>query len=151
MSKQKNNMRITHFLWSGLLCILIILSVDSFEEAVAAIETLPEDIDFIYRIPSPTLDAENNEISRAAIKRRIPIGASLPQDESILMTFASDRFETGRQAARLAHQIRMGVKPSELPVETAEAFLTINLSTAEKIGLELPANILLQAKKIIRN
>jgi len=130
---------------------LILDEVRTVEEAVAAIEGLPKDVDAVFRIPSQTLSPRNIELSRAAIKRGIPIGASLPQDELILITFASDRFETGRQAARLAHQIRMGVKPSELPMETAEAFLTINLSTAEKIGLNIPDNILMQAKKIIRN
>jgi len=129
---------------------LVLHKIHTVEETIAAIECLPGDIDAIFRIPSQTLSPRNSELSLAAIKRGIPIGASLPQDEAVLVTFASDRFEIGRQTARLAHQIREGVKPSDLPVETAEAFLTINLKTAEKIGINIPYDILMQAKKIVR-
>ena len=124
--------------------------VYSVEEAVTAIETLRGDIDAVFRIPSPTLDPRNEELSRASIERGIPIGASLPLDESVLMTYGSDFFETGKQTARLVHQVLEGIKPADLPVETAESFLTINLRTAEKIGLEIPNDILIYANKIIR-
>jgi len=56
----------------------------------------------------------------------------------------------GRQAARPARHIHQGTKPGDLPVETSEVFLTINLKTAEKIGVKIPDDILMQAKKIIR-
>ncbi len=58
--------------------------------------------------------------------------------------------ESGKQAAGLASQILSGISPSDLPVETAEFFLAINLDTANKIGLEIPNEILQQADTIIR-
>jgi len=129
---------------------LVLQKIHTVEETLAVIETLPGDIDGIFRIPSMTLSPRNSELSQAAILRGLPMGASLPLDEAVLVTFASDRFETGRQTARLAHQIRMGVEPSDIPVESAEVFLTINLRTAEKIGINIPDAILMQAKRIIR-
>ena len=54
------------------------------------------------------------------------------------MTYASDLFEIGKQSARLAHQILQGVKPADLPIETSDFYLTINLKTAEAIGLDIP-------------
>jgi putative tryptophan/tyrosine transport system substrate-binding protein len=129
---------------------LIIDKIHSVEEAVAGIENKYKDIDAIFRIPSVTLDTRNNEISEVAIKRGIPVGAALPLDEATLVTFSPDLANSGKQAARMALQIHQGLKPADLPVETAEAFLTINLKTAEKIGLHISDGILFQAKKIIR-
>jgi putative ABC transport system substrate-binding protein len=71
-------------------------------------------------------------------------------DEAVLVTFGNDEYNIGEKLARLAQQIEHGVKPADLPVETAEIFLTVNLDTADKIGLDLSDEILSQAKKIIR-
>ena len=129
---------------------LLLDEVHSVEEAVAAIESLPEDVDAIFRIPSPTLDPRNAELSQAAIAQGLPMGAGLPLDEAVLLTLATDLFEAGKQTARLAHQIRQGSKPADLMVETTGIFLAINLKTAETIGLDIPDEVLLQADTIIR-
>lgn len=135
---------------SQLRVELVFHEVQSVEEAVAAIETLPEDIGAIYRIPTPSLDPRNEELSRAAVKRRLPMVSVLPLDESVLLTLAVDLFDAGKQTARIAHQVISGIKPGDLPVETADPYLVINLRTAEKIGLEVPEDILIQAHRIIR-
>jgi putative ABC transport system substrate-binding protein len=124
--------------------------VSSTEEAVAAIESLPADIDAIFRIPSPTLDPRNAELSQAAIRRGLPISGFVTLDEETLLTLTIDSVEMGKQAARLTHQILQGIKPADLPVEMAEVFLTINLKTAQAIGLDIADDILLGADKVIR-
>lgn len=124
--------------------------IKSVEETIATIETLPDDIDAIFMIPSKILNARNNELSLAAIKRGIPTGAALKLDEDVLVTFSNDFYSIGLKAARLAHQIRLGVKPQNIPVETGDVTLTINLKTAEKIGLSISDDILIQATTIIR-
>jgi putative tryptophan/tyrosine transport system substrate-binding protein len=129
---------------------IIFAKVHSSEEAVARIESLPADVGAVFRIPSSSLDDKNDELSRAAIKRGLPMAASLQLDNDVLLTFASDLNDMGLQSARLAHQILLGVRPSDLPVETAEVYLTINTSTAEKIGLALPDKVVVQANKIVR-
>ena len=68
----------------------------------------------------------------------------------MLTSYGIDITATGKQAARLADQIFQGVKPAELPVETAEFYLAINLKAAEAIGLDIPDKILLQADIIVR-
>jgi putative ABC transport system substrate-binding protein len=55
-----------------------------------------------------------------------------------------------KQAARLADQVLRGTAPADLPVESAEPCLRINLKTAEAIGLAIPDTILRQADTIIR-
>jgi putative ABC transport system substrate-binding protein len=78
---------------------LVLDEVQSAEEAITAIESLPEDVDAIFRIPSPTLDPRNNELSQAALQRGIPLGSSLPLDEAVLITLAADFFGMGKQAS----------------------------------------------------
>ena len=56
----------------------------------------------------------------------------------------------GRQAARLADQILKGAKPADLPVETADHFLRIDLRTATIVGLDVPDEILRQADVVVR-
>jgi putative ABC transport system substrate-binding protein len=51
---------------------------------------------------------------------------------------------------RLVDQILKGAKPADLPVETAEHFLHINLKAATAIGLTIPDDILRQADLVIR-
>lgn len=134
----------------GIEIEMVCREVHTVEEARTTIENLPEDISAALRIPSPTLDPRNSELSEAAIKRGIPMVSCLPLDDAVLLTFHGDVFRAGEKSARLAHQILHGAKPSDLPVETSECILTVNLDTAKKIGLSIPDEILLQAEKIIR-
>lgn len=124
--------------------------VHSFEEALAAIESLPEDIDAIFFIPSPLLAATTEDLSQAAIQVGIPTGASYPIAPSVLITNASNNVEVGRQSARQADQIFNGTKPGDIPIETAEEYSTLNYQTAQTIGLEIPDTILRQADTIVR-
>jgi putative tryptophan/tyrosine transport system substrate-binding protein len=135
---------------SRLEAELDVKEVRSVEEAVADIESLPKDIGAVFRVPSPTLDPRNNELTRAAIKRSIPMVAVLQLDDDVLMTLGGDFFEEGKLAARLAHQVRQGARPGDLPIELSEIFLTLNTITAEKTGLRIPNSLLSQANKIIR-
>jgi len=124
--------------------------VQSADEAIAGIGKLPEDISAVFLIPSLTLDPMSVELSRAATLRKIPMGAAICVDETVLVTFCTDFFDAGKKASRLARQILSGMKPADLPVETTEVLLTINLKTAEEIGISIPEEILRQAQVINR-
>jgi putative ABC transport system substrate-binding protein len=50
----------------------------------------------------------------------------------------------------MVDQALRGTKPADMPVETAEFFLNINLQTAAALGLEIPDEVLGQANTIIR-
>jgi putative ABC transport system substrate-binding protein len=56
----------------------------------------------------------------------------------------------GQQAARLVDQIFKGSRPADLPVETAESFLHINIQTATAIGVDIPDEFLRQADTVMR-
>lgn len=124
--------------------------VHSAEEIVTDIENLPEDVDAIFVNPSRAFLEGIGEIVRSAIDRRLPIASAVESVDTMMMVLSTDFFDAGRKTARLANQIFQGKKPSELPIETPDAFLTVNLKSAEKIGLTIPVEVLMAAKKIIR-
>ena len=66
------------------------------------------------------------------------------------MSYGPNFFQIGKQVARLADKALQGTPPADLPVETADFFLSINLQTAEAIGLDIPNEVLKQADAIIR-
>ena len=68
-----------------------------------------------------------------------------------LVSYGSDYYAEGFQAARLVERILRGAHPRSLPVEAAERIdLAINLETARRLGLAVPRKILLRADTIRR-
>lgn len=127
---------------------LVFQEVYSVEETITAIENLPDDIEAIYMLPSLFLNRNIVEISEAAIVRRIPMGSAVIESGKALMTFTTDIFNSGKNAARVAKRIIQGTKPADIPIETSEVRLTINLKTAERIGIKVPDDILVRANVI---
>jgi putative ABC transport system substrate-binding protein len=67
-----------------------------------------------------------------------------------LASYAADRHEMGRQAARLVDRILKGARPADLPVEQANKFeLVLNVKTARALGLAIPRLVLLRADRVI--
>jgi ABC-type uncharacterized transport system substrate-binding protein len=66
------------------------------------------------------------------------------------MTWAPDIVEQHRVAARYAEKILKGARPGDLPITHPERyFLTIHAGTAQKIGLQLPSDLLRQAARVL--
>jgi putative ABC transport system substrate-binding protein len=126
---------------------LALIEVQGPEEALAVIEKLPKGTTMFF-VPTPSLRPVGRLVEAAA-RRGIATAANVPETD-FLVTYAADWFAIGGQAARLADQILKGTKPADLPVETPEFFLHINLKAATAIGLVVPDDILRQAHLVIR-
>jgi putative ABC transport system substrate-binding protein len=87
-----------------------------------------------------------------ANQHKLPILANTPPqvEAGALFGYFSDNVATGKQAAHLARQILNGTPAGDLPVETAEQFLTINLKASETLGLNVSDDLLRQANTVIR-
>ena len=132
---------------------LVLAEVHSPEEARAAIATLPKDA-AIFVVPTPSLEPLSALIE-VAVQHGIAVGASnhsylSSMKAGAVVTYAGSFPAMGQQAARLVDQIVKGTKPADLPVETAERFLHINLQTATAIGLDIPDELLRQADMVVR-
>lgn len=129
---------------------LVFKEIDSFEEAIDVVENPSNTFDALLLIPSKMLYPKSAGLIQAAVKRGIPTCTPEVLNDAELVTYTNDYELAGKQAARLAHLVLNGTKPGDLPVESSEPFLIINLETAEKIGIDIPAVVLQQAAKIIR-
>ena len=129
---------------------LVLVEVHSPDEAIAAIDRLPKAA-ALFLVPTPSLEPLR-PLVHAASRRGIATGANLHRspETGVLVTYAADWFSMGEQAARLTDQILKGAKPADLPVETGEHSLRIDLRTATAIGLAIPDEILGQADVVIR-
>jgi putative ABC transport system substrate-binding protein len=130
---------------------LILDEVSTAEEMIAAIETLPEDV-AIFMAPMSFLEPRMSDIYKAATERGVAVvSVNTPHVEvGALVTYGIDLFSIGEQAARLADQALQGTAPANLPVETTESFLSINLQAAAALGLDIPDEIVRQAYTVVR-
>ena len=127
---------------------LVLNEVYSREEAIVTTKRLPKEA-AIFLVPSPSLEPLADLIA-AALTRGTAVAAQNPAyvQAGALLAYAPTPAAIGKQAARLVDQIFKGTKPTDLPVETAEFFLSINLRSANAIGLDIPNEILRQAHTI---
>ena len=130
---------------------LHVATVDTTEELVVALNSIPEEMDSIWLLNSPALVSNVEKFVHVAIKRKLPLASATSQyKKGVLVSYGQDHFRTGEQASRLANKILHGTLPANLPVETADFFLGINMQTARSLAIEIPADILNQADFIVR-
>jgi putative ABC transport system substrate-binding protein len=127
---------------------LLLDEVSTLEEMIAAVEALPENA-AIFLVTVPSLDAYLSDLIETATEHGIAVGSVGYIEKGVLVVFSTELFAMGEQAARLADQVLHGTDPSDLPVETAEGFLTINLPAAEAAGIEISDAILQRAHTVI--
>lgn len=118
----------------------VFLPVPGEIPAVEVLYGYKGDFDAIF-IPTDTaVVTQTEKIAQFAVFRKVPL--SCPQKEGVmqgaLMSYGFGIKDTGRQAARIVHMIFSGTKPGDIPIEITDFGLSINLDTAEKIGLQVP-------------
>jgi putative ABC transport system substrate-binding protein len=101
----------------------------------------------------PLVVSQRARIVELASESRLP--AIYPQKEFVdaggLMAYGADLADSYRRAAISVDKILKGAKPAELPVEYPNKFIfTVNLKTAEQIGLTIPPNVLARADRVIK-
>jgi len=103
-------------------------------------------------MPDSFNDAHRVEITSLAIRYRLPSVYPFRffAEAGGLLSYGLDRSDNFRRAATYVDRILKGAKPGELPVEALLKFeLVINLKTAKALGLEVPAQLLARADKVI--
>lgn len=132
---------------------LITREVRNPEEVEAAIQNIPEEADAVFALAVDGLiSARSYDLVNAALKLNLPTSSANADSvkDGTVIGFGPSDSGSGKQTARLASQILKGIKPADIPLETAEIYLAINLKVATDIGLEIPDEILRQAQTIIR-
>jgi len=66
------------------------------------------------------------------------------------MSYEGDEKERVLGVATYVHRILQGASPADLPVQQPKRFqCVVNLRTAKQIGVTIPPNVFVQAKRLI--
>jgi putative ABC transport system substrate-binding protein len=130
---------------------LITVKVSDLSSLTKALESIPTDTDAVWLTCSHLIFSNIDKIVSASEARKLPVASSTGhQKRGVLLSYGEDEYQEGLQASRLADRILHGVSPTELPVETADYFLGINLESARKLDIKIPNDIVLQADYVVR-
>jgi putative ABC transport system substrate-binding protein len=104
-----------------------------------------------------TLVSTRNGLERqyadAALKYHLPSMHEMDYGASLggLISYGPDIADVFRRAGHYVGRILKGGKPAEMPMEEPREFrLTVNLKTAEALGITVPQSVLLRADEVIR-
>ncbi|MCB2180777.1 MAG: ABC transporter substrate-binding protein [Desulfobulbaceae bacterium] len=127
--------------------ILIPQPVRDNEQIDLYLANIPPDVDAIYMPTDSLMASRAKDFANTAKKHKLPL--STPGREGVedgaLMSFGMSIKDLGKQAARLVDQIFRGVSPENLPVEVAEFYTSVNLQTADIIGITISDSLLRRA------
>lgn len=117
-----------------------------------ALDPLPRDVQAVFIPHDAMLISNTRAIVTAAAAHRLPVSA--PHHEGValgaLFSYGFELYALGRQAARLADQILSGTPAVDLPIETADLEMTINLAVADYFDLRIPEDMLRHARIVGR-
>jgi putative ABC transport system substrate-binding protein len=136
---------------------LAVFGVNGPEEVASAIDAAKasgtEALNFLATPLFSLPGTRNNTVVMERIAAlRLPAIFQWPETaEAGALAGYGPRFtEMYRQRARMVAKILRGAKPADVPVEQPTNFeLVINLKTAQAIGHEIPAGLVLRADKVI--
>jgi putative ABC transport system substrate-binding protein len=132
---------------------LLVVRAAKAEELLPAIDVArAQGAGALNVLASPMLFLNRRVIIERAAELRLPAAYQWPEtaEEGGLLGYGPRFIGVFRQRARMVAKILNGAKPAELPVEQPTTFeLVINLKTAQAIGHEIPAGLVLRADKVI--
>lgn len=126
--------------------------IQNHKEIDNLLANFPDGIDAIFLPRDGMVMSRVEDFAKVANPKKIILTGTRVEmaERGALFGFGFNGYMIGKQMARLADQILQGRKPGELPVETAENYLSINLKTANILGITISEHILRQAHTIIR-
>jgi putative ABC transport system substrate-binding protein len=122
------------------------------EDIAPAFEAFKDRADALYLCPDALLNANRTRINILALGARLPTmhGHREYVEAGGLMSYGPDQPEMFRRAADFVDKILRGAKPADIPVEQPTKFdLTINMTAAKALGLEIPDTLLARADEVI--
>jgi ABC-type uncharacterized transport system substrate-binding protein len=134
---------------------LVTREVNAPKEAIGAIDSFQDGVDALWLVPDETVLSQTvvQHMLLLSYRRKLPLlGVSdrhAQMGALFAMSFASGE-DIGRQAGELAQAILGGRAVSDVPYTSArKVYLTLNLKTAQKLGLEIPHAIRARATNVI--
>jgi len=122
------------------------------EDIAPAFEAIKGRADALYVCNDPLVNTNRIRINTAALGVRLPTVYNWRENVEAggLMSYGTSFRDIFRRTAELVDKVLRGAKPANIPVEQPTKFaLTINLTTAKALGLEVPPSLLARADEVI--
>jgi putative tryptophan/tyrosine transport system substrate-binding protein len=105
----------------------------------------------LVALDDPRFASIARQIAELALQNSLPMIGFKPQAEAgALMDYGVDFADLYSRSAAFVDKILKGTPPADLPIERAVKFeLVVNLKTAKRLGIELPASVLIRADEVI--
>jgi putative ABC transport system substrate-binding protein len=107
----------------------------------------------LFILSDAMFNSHVGQIAQAALKQRLPSVYDRTSfvDAGGLLSYGVNLSDLSRRAAEYVHHIFKGAKPSELTLVQPTKFdLSLNLKTADQIGVKIPAEVTARAVKVIK-
>ncbi|MFL6973427.1 MAG: ABC transporter substrate-binding protein [Xanthobacteraceae bacterium] len=122
------------------------------EEIAPAFDKLKGRAEALYVCTDPLVNAYRARIAILAVGARLATmyGQHIYVEAGGLVSYGPNIPDLFRRAADFVDKILRGTKPGDIPVEQPTKFdLTVNLTTAKALGLEVPPTLLSRADEVI--
>jgi putative ABC transport system substrate-binding protein len=129
-----------------------VFEVEQAEDIAHTFERLKGKTEALYLTTTPLLTTNRKQLNMLALGAGLPTmyGNRDAVEVGGLMSYGPDIPDLYRRSADYVDKILRGTKPADIPVEQPTKFsLTINLTTAKMLGLEVPATLLARADAVI--
>lgn len=129
-------------------------NITSKEEISSVLAKLAsEHPDGVMTTTESLISANAEQIAKALAQAKIP-SIDFNEEKGVkagyLIFYGVERFDTGKQGARLAAKVLKGESPNKIPIEFAvKSQLQISATLAKQMGITLPQSILRRANKIL--
>jgi putative tryptophan/tyrosine transport system substrate-binding protein len=131
---------------------VITLEIGRAEEIVPAFEALNGRAEALYVVFDALVNTHRFRINTLALAARLPTMHTFREGVEVggLMSYGPNFPDLFRRAADYVDKILRGTKPADTPVEQPTKFdLTINLTTAKALHLDIPPTLLARADEVI--
>jgi putative ABC transport system substrate-binding protein len=125
-------------------------------EMINALNSVVGDVDFIYIGTDNTAASSIAAIGKTALTAKVPIIAA---DISIargggVIGFGFDYYNAGLETGEVVYKLLSGIPVSEIDsslISSDSLILYVDLDLAEKLDLDVPANVLAKANIVVKN
>ena len=133
-------------------------TVTNSSEVKQATQAIIDKIDGLYVSTDNTVVSALASLTDVAVKNGVPIMSADPSSAEkfeVLVAWGFDYYKMGRATGRMVKQILDGKKTSEIPTmfmtDPSDIDLLVNLDLAKKMGIEIPADIVNSANKLVKD
>ncbi|HIJ78556.1 MAG: ABC transporter substrate-binding protein [Desulfobulbaceae bacterium] len=124
---------------------LVVAEIATPQDLAKVLADIPAKVDGLWLTCSHMLFTHVHDIVAAATARRLPVAATAHIPGSgVLVSYGDANVRIGEQISHMADRILLGASARDMPIETADFLLTINLKTANRLGITIPDEILRQ-------